>query len=372
MTFHRMPRGLSLAPLVALAMAVSACSVTTVPTAGGSSAPALVLPTCMPPEYAEQLATPAAQAGLTMPPCAPATGSPAASAPASASAKPVTSTAAPAPSATRPTTAPTVTTPVTVPSFADAPPRAQYREVAANCTMTHRRGDDPIVFPGLAGASHDHTFVGNPTTNASSTPEKLVGGQTSCQDPKDASSYWFPTLLQDGKPLTPQQVTVYYKSGVDDYRTVQAFPAGFRLLVGNAKAPAGEQFAGTWSCGGQTLTTIPASCPDGSSLIVRYKAPSCWDGKHLDTADHRSHMAWPVRGRCTASHPVPLPMFEMKVPYKLPGGVTKGLTLSSGAPNTFHFDFLNGWDQKRQVEVIKHCVNGGRQCNGVGYDQHKP
>jgi hypothetical protein len=60
------------------------------------------------------------------------------------------------------------------------------------------------------------------------------------------------------------------------------------------------------------------------------------------------------------------------VPYKLAGGVTKGLVYASGAANTFHFDFMNGWDPARQAEVIRHCVNGGRQCNGVGYDQHKP
>ncbi|MFI5838957.1 DUF1996 domain-containing protein [Catenuloplanes sp. NPDC051500] len=351
-----------LVPVVALALAVSACGVTTVPTAGGSSAPALVLPTCVPAGYE----TPAADVGFTAPPCVPATTA-APSAPASTTPG-ATTPAAPAPGGT----APTATTPVSVPTFAGKPPQAQYREVAANCTMTHRRSDDPIVFPGLPGASHEHTFVGNPSTDASSTPEKLIGGKTSCQDPKDASSYWFPTLLLNGAPVTPQQVTVYYKSGVDDYRTVQPFPAGFRLLVGNAKAPAGEQFGGTWSCGGETGTQIPASCPDGSSLIVRYKAPSCWDGVHLDTADHKSHMAWPVKGVCPADHPVPLPMFEMKVPYKLPGGVTKGLVYASGAANTFHFDFMNGWDPARQAEVIKHCVNGGRQCNGTGYDQHKP
>lgn len=357
-----------LVPVVALALAVSACSVTTVPTADGSSAPALVLPTCLPSEYA-QYEEQAVQVGVTLPPCAPgATTNPA---PSSAPPSSVPPSTVPSPTGGA-VVEPTVGAPVTVPTFGDKPPQAQYREVAANCTMTHQRNDDPIVFPGLPGASHQHTFVGNPITDASTTPAKLVGGRTSCQDGKDGSSYWFPSLVKDGVSLTPQQVTVYYKSGVDDYRTVQPFPAGFRLLVGNAKAPAGEAFQGTWSCGGSTGPEIPASCPDGSSLIVRYKAPSCWDGKHLDTADHKSHMAWPVKGVCPADHPVPLPMFEMKVPYKLAGGVTAGLKLSSGAPNTFHYDFMNGWDPARQAEVIKHCVNGGRQCNGVGFDQHKP
>ncbi|WP_432824680.1 DUF1996 domain-containing protein [Dactylosporangium sp. CA-092794] len=281
---------------------------------------------------------------------------------------------APAPSAAASATAPSVPTgsPQPVKTFADKPPQAQYREFPANCTETQRRSDDPIVFPGLPGASHNHTFVGNPAVDASSTPDSLRGGQSSCQEKRDASSYWFPTLLQGGAPVPPQQVTVYYKSGVKDYRTVQPFPAGFRLIVGDLKTPSARQFGGTWSCGGYLGNDIPASCPDGSSLIVRLQAPSCWDGVHLDSPDHRSHMAWPVDGACPKDHPVPLPMFELKVPYKLPGGVTTGLQYSSGPSYTFHYDFMNGWDAARQAQLVEHCINGGRQCNSQGVDQHKP
>lgn len=269
---------------------------------------------------------------------------------------------------------PNPTVPRVTPSrtFTDKPPQAQYREFAANCTVNHRLNDDPIVFPGLAGASHNHSFVGNPATNAATTTQSLLGGQTSCQDTLDASSYWFPTLLRNGVVVDPQMVTVYYKSGVKDYRTVQPFPAGFRLVVGNARATSLADFRGTWSCGGYLGTDIPASCPDGSSLIVRLQAPSCWDGVHLDTTDHKSHMVYPVNGVCPADHPVPLPMFEMKVPYKLAGGVTTGLAYASGASYTFHYDFMNGWRQERQVALVDHCINGGRQCNGLGVDQHKP
>src|SRR5262245_51061147 len=39
----------------------------------------------------------------------------------------------------------------------------------SSCAFSHRAGDDPIVFPRFAGASHDHTFVGNTSTNAFST-----------------------------------------------------------------------------------------------------------------------------------------------------------------------------------------------------------
>ncbi|MCZ4125522.1 DUF1996 domain-containing protein [Streptomyces sp. H39-S7] len=255
---------------------------------------------------------------------------------------------------------------------ADDPPHAQYQEMHANCTVTHRLSDDPIVFPGLAGASHNHTFIGNPATNALSTPQSLLGGATSCEDPLDASGYWFPTLMQNGVPLTPDKPTVYYKSGVKDYRTVQPFPAGFKLLVGDAHNMDPVKFTGTWKCPGHSGTDFPTSCPSGTSLVARLQAPSCWDGVHLDSADHKSHMAWPVRGVCPADHPVPLPMLETKIPYPLANGNTSGLALVTGAGYTFHYDFMNAWDEDRQAYLVDYCINGGRQCNGYGVDPKNP
>lgn len=263
---------------------------------------------------------------------------------------------------------PTVAVPPVTRTFSDRPPRAGFHEFPANCTVSHRLSDDPIVLPGLAGASHNHSFIGNPATNAHTVPKDLLGGRTSCQDPKDASAYWFPTLLQNGQVVAPQTVTVYYKSDVKDYRTVLPFPPGFRLLAGNPRATSLGEFGGYWTCGGNEFADIPASCPEGSSLIVRLTAPSCWDGVHLDSADHTSHTAYPVDGVCPGSHPVPLPMLQLKVPYKLPGGNTTKLAYASGPGYTFHFDFMNGWDQARLTQIIEYCVNGGRQCNGDGVD----
>lgn len=255
---------------------------------------------------------------------------------------------------------------------ADNPPPAQYREMHANCDVNHRLSDDPIVFPGLAGASHNHTFIGNPATNANSTPAALVGGASSCEDQLDASGYWFPTLLQNGVALLPDAPTVYYKSDVTDYRTVRPFPAGFKLLVGDVHTPDAAHFLGNWQCTGFKGNDFPPSCPSGSSLVVRLTAPSCWDGVHLDTTDHKSHMAWPVRGVCPADHPVPLPMLEIKLPYRLTNGNTGGLAFSSGASYSFHYDFMNGWDAARQAHLVSYCINGGRQCNGFGEDPKKP
>ena len=270
----------------------------------------------------------------------------------------------------------TLTTPV-LPLRAPAGkmPFAPFREMHANCKPVKQSSDDPLVFPGLPGAAHLHTFIGNTAPTAFSTPESLTkNGASSCEDKKDTASYWFPTLLQNGVPVPNTTVTFYYKSGVTDYRTVRPFPAGFRALVGDMHTPDAAHFGGEWDCGnpGGTTKEIPASCPKGNVLIVRYKAPSCWDGIHLDTPDHKSHLAYPVRGVCPADHPVAVPMLQSKVAYRLTNGVTKGLTYSSGASFSFHYDFMNGWNQARLEELVKHCINGGRQCNGFGVDEHKP
>ena len=53
-------------------------------------------------------------------------------------------------------------------------------EFLAECPYTHRAPDDPIVFPGLPGASHMHSFFGNDTTNARSDLASLEKGRTTC------------------------------------------------------------------------------------------------------------------------------------------------------------------------------------------------
>jgi hypothetical protein len=33
----------------------------------------------------------------------------------------------------------------------------------------------------------------------------------------------------------------------------------------------------------------------------------CWDGKNLDSPDHKSHMAYPTGNNCPSTHPVRVP-----------------------------------------------------------------
>jgi len=259
------------------------------------------------------------------------------------------------------------------------PPHAYFHEFQANCSFTRNLPDDPIVFPGQAGASHMHTFLGNTTTDAGSTPASLQAGGTSCVVPGDRSGYWMPTLYNGTtaiNPVGPQ--VIYYKTNVIDYTSVRPFPPGLRFVVGSPGASA-TQFAtdpgyvAGWECGDSYHNIdLPLSCPAGTQLNIRYQAPSCWNGRYLDTPDHKSHMAYPVNGVCPATHPVALPMIEFKMAFPVPGGDLPQLHLSSGRGFSFHYDFFNAWDVPVLAALVDHCIVGGLQCDARGYDEAHP
>jgi len=251
-----------------------------------------------------------------------------------------------------------------------------FHEFQARCGATHDRMDDPIAFPGQAGASHQHTFLGNTTTDARPTLASLQAGSTACLAPGDRSAYWAPTLYDGSRavdPVGPQ--VIYYKSGVRDYPNVRPFPLGLRFVVGNPKTTSEQLLAASvegWECGtSYGNADFPKSCPAGTELNIRYQAPSCWDGRHLDVPDHQSHMAYPVDGRCTAAHPVALPMIEVKLAYPVSGDLRR-LHLSSGRGYSFHYDFFDAWDPATLAALVTHCIDGGLQCDARGYDQTQP
>lgn len=256
-----------------------------------------------------------------------------------------------------------------------------HHEFQVNCSVTHRLPDDPIVFPNLPGASHEHSFTGNTTTDAHTTLDSLRGaglGATSCLAPDDLSAYWFPTMFDGDQPVIPAgRQVIYYKSGVLDYTSVRPFPPGLRYVVGSPNATL-DQFRTApgrvegWECGNSFFNwDFPTHCMEGSQLNIRYQAPSCWDGVHLDSADHKSHMAYPVNGNCPASHPRPVPMLEFKIAFPVDGDTSR-VRLASGRGYSWHYDFFNAWDEPTLAALVRHCINGGLQCDPRGYDQYKP
>jgi hypothetical protein len=234
----------------------------------------------------------------------------------------------------------------------------------STCKFSHRAMDDPIVYPGQPGKSHDHTFVGNVSTDAGSTLASLQAAGTTCQRPADKAGYWMPTLIVDGQPVDPLGATIYYRRNTAG--RLQAFPAGLKMIAGDAKAtsPQGRRIT-FWNCGvagGVGPSETPPACPDGrgQNLRLHVNFPSCWDGKNLDSADHKSHMAYPQAGACPADHPVAVPVINLI--YRYPVSGAHEFALASGGVYSAHADFFNAWIQSRLQQLVNRCLNQLRHC----------
>lgn len=102
---------------------------------------------------------------------------------------------------------------------------------------------------------------------------------------------------------------------------------------GGAPCTGSDTFAlPSGTCGGGIRATITFPTCVASSFtisthpVIRGKAPltdettcRCWDGKNVDSPDHKSHVAYPSSGSfessgpCPASHPVKLPQVMYEV-----------------------------------------------------------
>jgi hypothetical protein len=214
---------------------------------------------------------------------------------------------------------------------------------ALGCGFSHSNNDDPIVFAGQPGKSHNHTFVGNRSVGAETTPNTLLAGPTTCDNTADSSGYWFPTLYIGQDAVVPLTSIVYYVK-----RTTQdivAHPPGLKMIAGNAYART-RQAKGivSWSCGGggglPRYYKVPY-CRDDGVLRLEINFPNCWNGRTLDSADHKRHMAYARNGVCPASHPTAVPTLAIIVLYP---PVPASARVSSGK-FALHADFINGWDQ---------------------------
>ena len=231
------------------------------------------------------------------------------------------------------------------------------------CGFSHRGPDDPIVLPRQPGFSHDHTFVGNDSTNAFSTPAQLRTAGTTCRRAGDKAAYWMPTLFAGGQALTPTTAIAYYRRLV---RTaLHPFPAGLQMVAGNSHATTPQRLNVTyWDCG--DLVNIPPSagipnCVDGQ-LSQHVSFPDCWDAKNL-LYDNQKNTAYSVNGRCPKVYPVAMPALQLV--YRYPKGLTGSIDLASGGQYSGHADFINAWDQKALTALVSGCLNKYRHC-GTG------
>lgn len=249
-----------------------------------------------------------------------------------------------------------------------------------SCPPSHQANDDPLVFPGLPGASHHHTFYGNTSINAYTTDPASEGNSTCNGGIMNRSGYWTPSIIDTrfGRPLVPEANIVYYKKpfGVAP-GSVTPPPRGLRMLVGDMHAmqPKGLYQGGYYfECvrsDGRTHSrgvSIP-NCPVGERMLFAVIFPHCWNGVALDSPDHVSHMAYV--GACPSTHPVVLPAISYNIFYSVrQGDDPRAWRLASdhydwNQPGGWsaHGDWWNGWDQRFLEQIVRECINADRDCH---------
>ncbi|MER6343716.1 DUF1996 domain-containing protein [Streptomyces sp. NPDC001595] len=255
--------------------------------------------------------------------------------------------------------------------------------------------DNVIVAPGVTnGAHHLHDYVGNQNNDAFASDDELAAADTTCQNQGDKSSYFWPVLrLQDGsqdfdqndagggtegnvgrilEPRVAQLKFVGNKRG-----PVVAMPTALRIITGDAKAFVnGLGNANTsWSCTGfedRQLTDKYPLCPEGSDVVRTSKFQSCWDGQNIDSANHRTHVAFvQANGSCPNGFKA-IPQLQVRLVYDVPAPtVENGVVQNPFAVDTFpeqlhkpitdHNDFINFFSPELMNTMVK-CINSGRKC----------
>ncbi|KAF6759834.1 hypothetical protein DFP72DRAFT_884346 [Ephemerocybe angulata] len=248
---------------------------------------------------------------------------------------------------------------------------------------------DPIVNPGKV-SGHTHIVFGGSNFGLTASTENMRKSECSSVPVKeDKSNYWAPLLYfqwANGSFSSLDGGSVIYYLFNDKAGTTTAFPPDFRMLSGDPtlrsyNATSHAQLAIDFLCldfNGQTTkhTGLPEKqCPSGIRSQVNF--PSCWDGKNVDSPDHKSHVAFrsggPDSGDCLdPKYPVNLPRIFMELYWNTGEfdnvrsqamNPNQPFVFAYGDPTGYgnHADFYNGWEDGVLQRAVDNC-----NCNPYG------
>ncbi|OJD33503.1 wsc domain-containing protein [Diplodia corticola] len=260
---------------------------------------------------------------------------------------------------------------------------------------------DPIVDNGVV-SGHAHAIHGGSSFGMSvGYAELLESSCTSCQVTQDNSAYWTPSLhfmYPNGTTVVVPQVggmLAYYLLYGDE---VTAFPKNFRMLAGDmrqrnftlpvpdpekpwtgedATQSALAQKALGFNCLHYDVNPPEATlyrhflpdkafldenCSSGLRLEVMF--PSCWNGKDLDSDNHKDHMAYPdqtITGTCPEGFDTRLISLMYETIWATNDfiGVDGEFVLAHGDPTGYgyHGDFMSGWDVDFLQKAVDTCTS---------------
>ncbi|QTD56245.1 DUF1996 domain-containing protein [Parasphingorhabdus cellanae] len=278
------------------------------------------------------------------------------------------------------------------------------------CSPGQLSYDDPIVYPGKPGKSHLHQFFGNTGANAYSTYESLrKTGDSTCNNRLNRSAYWMPAMLNGrGQVVKPRYVSIYYKRipesspdclgrGKNPQNMCITIPRGLRYIFGHdmldkSGKKTGKGYFNCYGPGAKSgtypdIVTAAQYCPVGAKIGALISAPDCWDGRNLDSPDHRAHVAYRKYGndgkaRCPKTHPYRMPTFTLGSWYDVDETLDRSGRWDPDKPSwhlssdympgmkpakpgsTFHTDWFGAWDDEALALWTAHCINKLLNCSG--------
>ncbi|TRM61855.1 hypothetical protein BD626DRAFT_405212 [Schizophyllum amplum] len=252
---------------------------------------------------------------------------------------------------------------------------------------------DPILTPGRV-ATHVHSanraypVLGGSSFGLNSTSSALLRNSSCTSIPirEDKSNYWYPQLYFQWQNGTFAHVDGNAVMIWPDYlfsdiaNSTTSFPEDFRMISGDPNLRTFDtssfaQQAITFLClkdgdASEQFNELPQGrCSNGVRAQINF--PSCWDGKNVDSDDHRSHVAFlstgPDNGTCDdPAFPYTLPRIFMEVYWitqvwdvQRPFSWTpdQPFVFANGDPTGYgyHADFVNGWDPTALRNTLDKC-----------------
>ncbi|MFG2433175.1 DUF1996 domain-containing protein [Streptomyces sp. NPDC048508] len=288
---------------------------------------------------------------------------------------------------------------------ANVPRKARTRAGGSTGTFTTSCGvnankkfntDNVIVAPGVSnGAHHLHDYVGNQSNDAFANNDTFAAAKTTCANQGDKSTYYWPVVrIQNGTQDFDQNNDGGGKEGnvgqIQQVKQAQikfvgsakskvvAMPKFLRIITGDAKTTTNglANANAHWSCTGfenkVQLTQQYPICPRGSTVVRTFAFQSCWDGVNIDSANHRTHVAFAdAQGNCGNGFKA-IPQLTMRLVYgfrapTLQNGQIKNAYAVDGFPEqlhkaaTDHDDFINVFDDNLMNKMVN-CINKGQRC----------